>query len=86
MRLEYVSIDSPVKIAVEKFINSGVCDMRISDLVSVITGKMCGDTLCDSGGGQLSVFPNGDIFHCHIYSLDTECYSCITKSIKYVPA
>lgn len=82
-KLEYVSIDSPVDIAVEKFINSGVCDMRINDLVSVITGKMCGDMLCDAGRGQLSVFPNGDIFPCHIYSLDKEQRFCLGNVVNF---
>lgn len=75
--MEYVSKEPPVDIAVKKFINSGVCEMRINDLVSVITGNMCGDTLCDAGKGQLSVFPNGDIFPCHIYSLDKEQRFCL---------
>lgn len=70
--LEYSqdSEDVPVEEALERFLDKGICSMRINDLISIITGKMCGDRLCNAGNGQLSIFPNGDIFPCHIYALD----------------
>lgn len=75
--MEYMSMDISPDNEVETFINKGACSMRINDLVSIITGEMCRDMLCNAGSGQLSIFPNGDIFPCHIYSLDEEQRFCL---------
>lgn len=75
--MEYMSMDISPDDEVETFINKGACSMRINDLVSIITGEMCRDMLCNAGSGQLSIFPNGDIFPCHIYSLDEEQRFCL---------
>lgn len=57
---------------VDRYIDNGVCDMRINDLIAVIKGNNNSGYFCYAGITRFSIFPNGNIFPCQIYCLDKE--------------
>ena len=69
---EYLYLGDEVCLheCVEQFIEHGLYDMRINDLVSIIKGNGCGNTFCTAGYKKYNVMPNGDIYPCQIYALD----------------
>lgn len=62
--------DAQTGIDIDSFIETGICDVHINDFVAIITGKNNDLLLCSAGSGQLSIFPDGNIYPCHIYCLD----------------
>lgn len=73
----YKNEDKDVIVDLENFIETGVCDMRINDLVSVMTGINCNDRFCTAGEFQYSILPDGDIYPCHIYCLGKAKEFCL---------
>lgn len=66
----YIGKEVCLHECVEQFIEQGLFDMRINDLVSIIKGTGCGNMLCTAGCEKYNIMPNGDIYPCQIYALD----------------
>lgn len=66
----YQKSASPISLDIECFLETGIYNMQINDLAAVMTGKNTFKRFCNAGESQYCILPNGDIYPCHLYSLD----------------
>lgn len=61
-----------IALSLENFLETGVFDTRLNNLISVITGKGNRKRFCMAGEFLYTVFQDGNIYPCHLYALDNE--------------
>lgn len=68
---EYIDKKTDIEDYINVFIESGEITEPVRELLSVIRGYSFDKSFCDAGIGQYTVMPNGDIYPCQVFSVDS---------------